>query len=454
MPSLSHKNHCLLMFYIALILSLMLNVTMAANKKNQSETVGAIDIKTFEILIEAQELTEAEQYNAAIMVLERIKNVDQLSSYSRSQIWNLYAYIYASQEQYRAAITAYKKVIAEVEAPKNLQLTAQYTIAQLYFQLEDYHSMISFMKAWLQAIEQPTANANIMLAQAYYQTQQHNSALKHLSQAEKIEHANGNKIPENWLRMKIAIYFDQKDTKNILQTYQMLFNLYPRDLYLRQIAGLHGEFGEYRKRLISYDALYENNNLQTESEILNLAYMYLAEEIPYKAAKLIESGMQQGIIQANPKNVETLANAWVQASEHKKAIPALEKAANLSDKGILYARLAGVYFDVGDFANAAKTAKKADDKGGLKGKENNQMILGIALFNLKRFDHALQAFRQAKQSKKRFKHARQWEQRTLSELALLQTIEASKLMLQENTGAILNAEENNIDAMGKNISDN
>lgn len=431
----------------------MTTVAMAASKQNQSKAIGAIDAKTFEILTQAQELTEAGQYDAAIKTLDNIKNSDKLNSYSKSQMWNFYAYIYANQEQYKEAIDAYQQILTEADAPTGLKLTAQYTIAQLYFQLEDYHSVINFMESWLQQIDQPTANAQIMLAQAYYQTQQLDSALNHLLQAEKIENALDKKISENWLRMKIAIYFDQKDIENVLKTYQTLLNLYPRNIYIRQIAGLHGELGEHRKQLVTYDALYENNTLQTESEILNLAYMYLGEAIPYKAAKIIETGMQQGIIQATPKNVATLANAWVQASEHKKAIPALEKAANLSEKGILYARLAGVYFDAGDFENAAKVAKKADNKGGLKRKDTNQMLLGIALFNLKKFDHALQAFRQAKQSKQSFNHARQWEQRTLSELALLQAIEKNKLILQENTGKILNSEENNIDAMGKNIPD-
>ena len=104
--------------------------------------------------------------------------------------------------------------------------------------------------------------------------------------------------------------------------------------------------------------------------MLNLAYMYLGQDVPYKAGKIIEAGMQQGLIEENLKNIETLANAWAQANEHHKAIPTLAQAAKLSDKGLLYARLAGVYFDLGDYAKATDAAKLADEKGGLKRKDN------------------------------------------------------------------------------------
>ena len=149
--------------------------------------------------------------------------------------------------------------------------------------------------------------------------------------------------------------------------------------------------------------------------------------------------------------METLANAWAQANEHKKAIPALEKAASLSDKGLLYARLAGVHFDAGDFSKAVTASKKADKKGGLKRKDNNLMLMGMARFNIKDYEGALQAFRQAKQSKKSFGDARKWEKYTLSELERLRALEESKFVLAEKTKETLESDESNVDAIGKSM---
>jgi len=161
--------------------------------------------------------------------------------------------------------------------------------------------------------------------------------------------------------------------------------------------------------------------------------------------------MRDAAIEANAKNVETLANAWAQANEHREAIPALQNAARLSDKGLLYARLAGVYFDAGEFENAASAARKASAKGGLKRDDNNQMLLGMALFNLHDLKGALQAFRQAKRSKKVFTDARKWEDYTLDEIARLRSIEQSKFQLAKETERTLKAKENNVKAMGEKI---
>ncbi len=431
------------------LLSLSLNVQ--AKKKDSTRATGAIDAKTFEVLMKAQALAEEGEYDEAIHTLDIIKNSDRLEGYAKSQMWNFYAFIYASQEKYKDAISAYKKIIAEPDAPEGLKLTAKYTMAQLYFQLEDYLSVINFMEEWLREIPKPTGTAHIMLAQAYYQAKKFNPALKNIIKAIEIEKSEGKKIKENWLRMKAAIYFEKNDTKNTLKTYEELLHFYPSITYLRQIAGLNGEMGNDRKRLTTYDAIYLNGALQKESEVLNVAYMYLGQEIPYKAGKIIEREVQKKIIKESPKNIETLANAWAQANEHKKAIPALERASDLSDKGRLYARLAGVYFDAGNFKEAAKAAKKADKKGKLKRKDNNQLLMGMALFNIKDFRGALQAFRQAKTSKKSFVDARKWEKYTLSELEWLRELKESKFKLAEETKTALEADENNIEAIGKNM---
>jgi tetratricopeptide (TPR) repeat protein len=446
-----HNDNYFIITLLLVVIFMTLPIDAEARKRNGTKATGAIDAKTFEVLTKAQELTEAGQYNEAIQTLDTIKNSDKLNSYAKSQMWNFYAFIYASQEKYKDAIGAYKRIVAEDDAPEGLKLTAKYTMAQLYFQIEDYQSVINFMEQWLKEIKKPTATAHIMLAQAYYQRKIYDPALKNLDKAIVLEAAEGKKVKENWLRMKAAIYFEKKDTKSTLKTYEELLQHYPNITYLRQIAGLNGELGNDRKRLTTYDAIYLQGGLKNESEVLNLAYMYLGQEIPYKAGKIIETGMEQNLIKQNPKNVETLANAWAQANEHKKAIPALEKAASLSDKGILYARLAGVYFDAGDFKQAAEAAKLADEKGGLKRKDSNHMLMGMASFNIKDYEGALQAFRQAKQSKKSFADARKWEAYTLSELERLRALEASKFALAEKTKDTLTADENNAEVIGKNM---
>lgn len=411
---------------------------------------GAIDAKTFDQLTKAQEFAEAGDYTRAISTLDTLKNSDSLNSYAKSQMWNFYAFIYASNEQYKQAIGAYRQVLAQKDATEGLKRNAKYTIAQMYFQIEDYDACIRFMNSWLKEIDQPTPTAHIMLSQAYYQTQRYDDALRHIDTAIGLERAEGKPIQESWLRLKAALYFGKKDYAETAKVYEELIAQYPKLSYMRQLAGIYSELGENSKRLAVYDAIYEHGALTKESELLNLAYMYLGQDVPYKAGKIIETGMQSGAIADNQKNVTTLANAWAAANEHKKAVPALERAAQQSDDGQLYARLAGVHFNAGDFPAATAAARKADQKGGLKNPANNLMLMGMAQFNTKDFEAALQSFRRAKQDKSVFAAANKWEAYTRAELERLRALAKAQRELEQRTQDALEADENNQDAI--NIS--
>ncbi len=434
------KNFKLLIIIVSLTFSIF---AQAGRHDKKEQATGAIDAKTFEKLMKAQELTEAGNHAAALAELDALKARGKVSGYGKSQMYNFYAFIYASKEDYQKAITAYQEVIKIPETTPALALQAKYTVAQLYFQLEKFPLCIKYMNEWLSEVEKPTPTAHIMLAQAYYQLEKYDQALKNVDKAVALETKAGRKVKENWLRLKSALYYDKGDYKKTAQTYEQLVKLYPKSTYLKQLAGMYGELGQDMKRLALFDSLYLNGDIKKGKDILNLAYMFLGQDVPYKAAKLIEKGMESGVIEKSQKNIETLGNTWAQANQHDKAIPVLEQAAKLSDKGLLFARLAGVYFDAGDYKKAATATKKAAQKGGLKNPGNNYLLMGMAYSNLKQYENALQAFRQAKKTKKVLKDARAWEKHTLREIKLIEDLKKGQLELEEKTKKTLESDENN-----------
>ena len=404
--------------------------------RNTNKATGAIDAATFEVLSKVRSLIEKERYETALSLLNGIKDDKKLGGYTKAQVFNLYGFIYANQEQYKKAIDMYQAILSEPEASQGLVLGTQYTLAQLYLQIEDYQKVIDFMKSWLVDSEKPTTTAYVILAQAYYQTKAYDSAITYIDKAIRFRRENDkNKpTPENWLRLKAAIYFEQEDNTNALRTYQQIMRHYPKLTYMRQISGLLDSLGKHKDRLAIYDAVYLAGGLQKEREILNLAYMYLGQGLPFKAGIVIEANMNNGLLTKTDQNMQLLANTWVQASEYKKAIPLLTKIADTSSDGLLYARLAGMYFDAGDFASAVEAASHAARRGGLRRIDSNYMLMGIALFNTEQFEAALQAFRQAKQYQQSANSARQWEAYTLAQLKRLKAIQqVEEALVKKNT---------------------
>jgi tetratricopeptide (TPR) repeat protein len=148
-----------------------------------------------------------------------------------------------------------------------------------------------------------------------------------------------------------------------------------------------------------------------------MAYMYLGAEVPYRAARIIEKGMQdkdaegKTLIARNAKNLEILGTAWYQSKDLKRALKALESASKFSDTGNLQARLAGIYLDLGRDKEAYRASRRAAKKGGVKRPDSNYLVMGNSLINLHCYKDAISAFQKAlkkAKDKKTKRYPQQW----------------------------------------------
>ena len=133
----------------------------------------------------------------------------------------------------------------------------------------------------------------------------------------------------------------------MIKILEKLVKHYPKWTYWKQLGGMYGEREREMDRLVSTELIYLNGQLSKESEVMSMAYMYLGAEVPYRAAKIIDKGMQDGYVERSSKNLEVLGTAWYQARDLDSAVSALEAASEKADTGNLQARLAGIYLDLG-----------------------------------------------------------------------------------------------------------
>ena len=139
-----------------------------------------------------------------------------------------------------------------------------------------------------------------------------------------------------------------------------------------------------------------------------MAYLYLGADTPYRAAKILQKAIDKKQIAATSKNYELLGNALRSSQELERAIPAMARAAELSDSGELWARLANVYLDSDNYAGAADAARTALGKGKLRRPDSTRIVLGMALFNLDKLPEARAQFVLAAGDDRSKKMARDW----------------------------------------------
>jgi len=377
-------------------------------KERKTKETVAMSQQVYEKLSEIQEMVEAKDYASAQRLVDELKQQKKLSDNERAQVWNLSAYSFYLQEKYPEAIAAYDMVMKQPDLPEALMMSTLKTKAQLMFTVEDYEGALQVVRQLMQVVQEPSADIYMIEGQALFQLTRYDEALVPIKTAIDMYRDQGQVPKENWLLLLRVIYFEQKDYESMIGVVKELIVHYPKDTYVLTLAGIYSELGDTKKQLALTEVLYEKGLLNTASHVTNLANLYLLHGVPYKAAVILEKEMKEEIVESNERNLRLLSQAWYQAREDQKAIPPLERAAQLTNDGDLYIRLAQANINLERWGEAAEAVQKGLKAGGLKRTDQANIMLGMALFNQKRLEQARRAFERAQGDNRSARAAAQW----------------------------------------------
>ncbi|MGL4565136.1 MAG: tetratricopeptide repeat protein, partial [Halioglobus sp.] len=333
-----------------------------------------------------------------------------LNSYELANVYNLYAFIHYSREDYAKALKAYMEVVAQPDIPLAMEINTKYTIAQLYFVQEQWQKGIDALQGWFAITDKPNANAYILLAQGYYQLEDYDTALLNVEKAIDMYEAEDKLPKEQWYNLARFLYFEKGDLPKTVATLEELLRHYPKKDYWVQLSHMYGEQQKEGLQLAAMDTAYVQGMLDKGQEQVTMAYLYLNSDVPYRAGKVMEKGLKGGTIEPTSKNYEIAASAWSQAQELDKAILDMDQAAAKSDQGELYVRLGNIYLDSDEYDKAITAINKGLSRGGVKRPDTARLVLGMAYFNSKQYDKAREAFKAAGRDERSAKYAQQWLQ--------------------------------------------
>jgi len=377
-----------------------------------------------------QKEPSTKQLQNLIRQLRDYKESSCSSSYEKSQVHNLLGFVHYSLNDIQEAIISYKSMIAEPDVDPRQKIDTHYTLAQLYMMQENYPFAARQLEIWMASSDVVSNDGKILLAQVYYELDKKPEALILVNQAIDSVSTKGHTPKESWWVLQKVLYYEKSgdksggnksfsdkrhNNKKVISILKQLITHYPKHLYWHQLGGMYGQMEENSYRLASLDILYLDKALTKSRDLLSLAYLYLGADAPYRAAQIVEQGIEKKIIEENAKNLELLGGAWQQARETQKALAPLKQAAEKSDTGEIWSRLAMVYLDLDENTKAVKAAKNALKKGQLKYPSYTQMTLGNALVNLNCYRDAAEIFGRAAKYKRSEKAASQWQVYVLGE---------------------------------------
>ncbi|MGD2167082.1 MAG: tetratricopeptide repeat protein [Gammaproteobacteria bacterium] len=376
--------------------------------QQQTRKTPAMRERVYTVLAEAQACAEMDDFPCAMENLADVRAMDDLNSYEVAQMWNFYAFIYYAQDRLEDALEAYVNVLEQPDLPIGMETDTIYTVAQLYQATERYPEALEMLDRWFAVAVNPGPQPYYLKAVIHYQLEQYRQGIEPITAAINLAEERGEDPQEGWYQLLNVFYFELEDFPNVIRTLTTMVELWPKREHLTQLAGIYGQEGDDERQLLLWEAAYEAGWLERGTEFVSLAQMLLAAGAPYKAAVILEEGLDSGQIESTMTNWRTLAQSWQMAQEDERALPAYARASSLADDGELDMRLAQSYANLARWDECVESARTALNRGGVSRTDQLNLLLGNCLVEERRYGEALEVFRAAARDDRSRSSANQW----------------------------------------------
>jgi len=368
------------------------------NSQRKTKKTGSMTEKVAKKLGEAQELIDAEQLDEGVAVLNSILEFKKLSPYERGQVNYFFAYVRYLKGDSRGAITFYKRVVADPNVPDGLVQASKFTIAQLYFQLEEYANVIAAVDSLL--VEQPNrTDLYVLKGTAMYQQKKYREMIPIIQKGIAIaEEANAFRVEslEKAVRetaSKYRVRYDRDTTDYITLASLIKLKLQEDLADTRKSSDKYAEIEEAIKS-IETDAANLAKGPTRENWWLLLRAAYFELEEMDKVKEILE----RLVIEWSKKEYWTQLSAFYgQDKQEKEQMAAYQTAYHegFLEKSSEFVQMAQLYLSVEAPYEAAKLLQKAMDEDKVDKEVKNWKILAQAWFLSGYDEPAIVALREA-----------------------------------------------------------
>ena len=367
---------------------------------------------TYESLQRVDELLSADRPASALRELESVyARLGKGDDYDRAQVLRSFGYVHAGLEDYRTAEDHLERSLATGALPAEHARRVLFDLGHLYQATGEYGKAVERLEEWIAQAQEPTAEAWLRLGQAYLQWNRPRKALPALRKAVAL----AKRPDESWYRLLLSVHYELGQNRECIRLLETMVRLFPPNkLYWQQLAAIHLNGGREHEALAALEVAYREGLLTDGRDILELASLCLALDLPYRSARLLAREMDAGRVKRSARNLERLADAWLRAREAEMAAVALEAAAAHPGSGDLYLRLGRLYVDRHQWGSAAPALEQALARDELEDRGNTSLLLGLAYRELGHADRARRSFIRALEYENSRGSAEQW-------LALLDT---------------------------------
>lgn len=390
-----------------ILIFIFLCVTCLVHAKEEDKQY-LLSKETYDLLNVTRVAMEENSYHAVIQKLTVYLDKENIKSYDKAVINQTLGYAYNAQENYKRSIESFIKAVRSDALPDKMTHELTYIIAQLYIHSEKYTEGLSYLDKWFEKESNPSSEAHLLAASAYYQINQFKKLIPHAKSA--IEKSDAPQ--QSWYELLIAGYYETRMYRDAALLLETMINKYPdNDNYWLQLVAVYQQNKQEKKALAISELAYEKGILKGD-DIIQLAQTYLYLQLPLEAAAVLDSEINNGTIDYSKANIELLSNSWLLAHDEEKAAFVLEQYVSKFNDISLNYKLAHIYVELENW-DKAKNALEAvvTDKNITTQPEIEAtawLLLGISSYHKKDTVRSKQALNKALAFKQTRDHARWW----------------------------------------------
>jgi tetratricopeptide (TPR) repeat protein len=355
---------------------------------------------------EANELMGKNQMNEAIKKLQDLAETG--SDYEKALVNYNLGMAYSSKNDYATATKAFAKALNFNALPQQQAEQLQYTLGQLYMFSNQQDEGIKTLQSYIaNSCSAVPPEAHIFLASALAERKRYKEALPQIEQAI----AKAKEPKESWLQTKLSIAYELKDYTTCAQTLVQLIGMVPdKPEYWRQLSSMFMEMKQDTSALAVLALAERQGFVEKPNEIRNLYSIYMMLELPFKAGMVIQGALDKNKLPSDETNLDSLANAWINARETNRAETTLKRLASMSEKGEYYFKLGAMYGDNERWKESKEALDKALQKGGIRRTGEAWMRVAVAEYSQHNIKGAQAALQKAAGYDESRKQASEWLQ--------------------------------------------
>jgi tetratricopeptide (TPR) repeat protein len=391
---------------------------------NVTESFGKKITEAANYLQPQEESVKPDPRKAMQLLNEMAANSAKANAYELVLLNQYTGYAHLATENYAKAIESFNKMLAQTpNMPIATEAATIRIVGQLYSQMDNPRKALETLLKWTEYADALKPEDSYMFSTLYYQLEDNKNALLNINEAVKNQEAAGKVPAESWYILQRGLYYEKEDYNSALVILEKLIKHYPKAQYWKQLSSVYYVVERPKDSLYAFETCYLMGGLTTEKDIIRLASMFLEEEVPYKAAKVLRKSIYTDkIVEPTAKNLKLLADSLRLAQNSKESLTEYEKAAEKSTEGDLIIGLAQAYLATDKFKEASKWGRQALKAGKLKRVDHANLTVAQAEFELKNFDEAVKFFKEAGKDARSSKVAAQWVTYSEKEKARLEAL--------------------------------